>query len=712
MNFIAKIYLSILCWICFSFFLCGQQEKDSFMDSIANEIATVNTPFSLNQLYEKLTKLPKDHNRAQFETIELAYEKAKTIQNDSLILKIGYWLSTKYYFADSLSTSLNYSNEVYELAQQCDVNMAAHIANDIGNIYSDFSDQTNALKYYLESANLFKETTTPYAAAYAFGNIGLHYYNAKDYAKAEYYHKLAMENSIQLEEPKKSYNLLFDYYQLGNVYLESKKLDNAEIYFKNAIIQAKINILESEKADSNLLALTYIHTGKFYHAINNKEQSMAYVDSTLQLLNEGKTSYDTNKLYLNIIKILLEQDQLTEAKQYLNRISKKINLKENVDERLKYQKILVTYHEKMGDYQSAFVHQKEIVKLEAKINSAEKIKYAEFANAKFIQEKKNVETANKIALLEEQNKLAKQKAASQRLSSFVIFFGMLLLLLFILALLGFLMILNNKKKKYSKKLEEEVEIKTQKLASINNDLIQTNYELQQFNHIISHDLKEPLRTIVSFSNLAMRKTKPDTELAVYLDYIIKGGTQLHTLIRDVLEFQNTSKTIKNIEQVDTNEVMEEIKMALTRFLSEKKAIITHSKLPSISSYHTALFIIFKNLIENGIKYNKSIQPEVIITYGTENNEHLFFIKDNGIGIEPMYHQQVFEMFSRLHNRDLYNGSGLGLALVQKLAYQLGGEISITDSSPSQGTTFLFRLPMKDPGKLAESAIKPVNYKLN
>ena len=78
----------------------------------------------------------------------------------------------------------------------------------------------------------------------------------------------------------------------------------------------------------------------------------------------------------------------------------------------------------------------------------------------------------------------------------------------------------------------------------------------------------------------------------------------------------------------------------------------------------------------------------------------------------MYKEKVFEMFSRLHNRDIYNGTGLGLALVQKLAYQMGGEIVITDSSPKQGTTFLLKLPIKDPGKLAENAVKPVNYKLN
>lgn len=226
-------------------------------------------------------------------------------------------------------------------------------------------------------------------------------------------------------------------------------------------------------------------------------------------------------------------------------------------------------------------------------------------------------------------------------------------------------------------------------------LMQSNQELEKFAYIASHDLKSPLRNIISFTMLLEKELQGNAtqKQEEYLSYIKKGSAKLNNLVDDVLSFSKaTDNSIESLEKVDCNKIVLEIKELLRESLLEKNAqILTPLKLPAIESQRTMILLLFKNLIENGIKYNESDQPTVSITYepGIVPSEIKF--QDNGIGIQEKFHHTIFDMFSRLHAENQYEGTGLGLSLCKKIMNNLNGNINL-DSEPGNGTTFSLIFP--------------------
>ncbi len=234
-----------------------------------------------------------------------------------------------------------------------------------------------------------------------------------------------------------------------------------------------------------------------------------------------------------------------------------------------------------------------------------------------------------------------------------------------------------------------------KLANSINDLQQSNKELERFAYIASHDLKSPLRNIVSFLNLFERryaKTLDDTGKE-YLQYVSDSAQQMHSLIEDILEYSRTTNRELKSEVIDLNELLASIKMQLKGTPKYEHAIIYFPKLPIIKGDETLLHQLFQNMIENGLKYNESIQPEVLIYHKHRGHEHSFSIEDNGIGMDPKYKDQVFEMFKRLHNKEKYEGTGIGLAICKRIIEEYKGEIEV-ESEIGKGTTLRFKLNLE------------------
>ena len=230
-----------------------------------------------------------------------------------------------------------------------------------------------------------------------------------------------------------------------------------------------------------------------------------------------------------------------------------------------------------------------------------------------------------------------------------------------------------------------------------------NAELERFTFMAYHDLQEPIRTITGFSHVLERRFPPEWKAKEenYIQYIKQSALQMQQLIEDILAYSNLSKSSSLELYTDLNSVIQEVEFSLQDSIEEKQALIRWDNLPAIRGERGQWVIVFKNLILNGITYNRSETPRVSISCLEGGDDYVFEVQDNGIGIEPKHHQSVFELFKRLHNRNVYEGTGMGLAIVKKLVNQHGGEISL-ESEPGLGTTFSIRIP-REPAKKRNGA---------
>jgi PAS domain S-box-containing protein len=226
-------------------------------------------------------------------------------------------------------------------------------------------------------------------------------------------------------------------------------------------------------------------------------------------------------------------------------------------------------------------------------------------------------------------------------------------------------------------------------------LRESNQDLQRFAYVASHDLQEPLRSIVSFSQLLERRYRStlEAEAIEYLDFIIDGGRRMQTLIQDLLVFSRVMTTGHPLESTDTGKVVEDVTRALSASIEETGAVVTVGLLPVIRGDPSQIHQVFANLIGNAIKYRSPERPpEISVTAEREEAWWRFSVQDNGIGIEPEYHDRIFEVFQRLHTQSEYEGTGIGLAVVKRIVERHGGRCWLR-STPGEGSSFYFTLPV-------------------
>jgi signal transduction histidine kinase len=229
-------------------------------------------------------------------------------------------------------------------------------------------------------------------------------------------------------------------------------------------------------------------------------------------------------------------------------------------------------------------------------------------------------------------------------------------------------------------------------------LEKSNKELTDFASIASHDLKAPIRGILSFIQLLERRSKPKFDVTdlEYFNFIKNNAHHSAQLIEDILNYSKIDKDLGDPKEVDLNKSVFMAEMNLKSLIDDAGAMVTYDVMPYIKGHSALIVQLFQNLIANGLKYNKSEKPTVHIGVNMANEEDVVFsIKDNGIGIAPENHEKIFSMFRRLHTQDEYEGTGIGLAFCTRIVNTYGGQIWL-ESEEGQGTTFFFTLPKAFP----------------
>jgi len=244
-------------------------------------------------------------------------------------------------------------------------------------------------------------------------------------------------------------------------------------------------------------------------------------------------------------------------------------------------------------------------------------------------------------------------------------------------------------------LQQQLRVHNKQLTTLNQELVRSNRELEQFAYVASHDLREPLRMIMSFSQLLAQRYSGqfDEEGDKILDFVVDGAKRMERLIQDLLAYSRVANQVKTFESLNCEEVIDRALSNLQLTIQETNAQITRDTLPIIFGDKTQLVQLFQNIIANGIKYQQEEAPIIHIGAETRQGQLLFSIKDNGIGINPQHQERVFQIFQRLHTRQEYSGTGIGLAICKKIVELHGGKIWV-ESAVGKGTTFLFTMPLE------------------
>ena len=226
---------------------------------------------------------------------------------------------------------------------------------------------------------------------------------------------------------------------------------------------------------------------------------------------------------------------------------------------------------------------------------------------------------------------------------------------------------------------------------------QLNDDLKHFAYAASHDLQEPLRMVTSYTQLLAKEYKGQLgkDADQFIGYAVEGAQRMEDLLKGMREYWQTSERAEEHHAaVDCNEVLKKALLNLQKTITDDGAVVTHKRLPTIRAEEVALIQLFQNLIGNAIKYRSKKPPQVEISAVKNGNEEwVFSVKDNGIGIDPQYAEKIFGMFNRLNGRK-YPGSGIGLAICRKVVERLGGRIWV-ESEKGRGADFKFTIPRKD-----------------
>jgi PAS domain S-box-containing protein len=230
----------------------------------------------------------------------------------------------------------------------------------------------------------------------------------------------------------------------------------------------------------------------------------------------------------------------------------------------------------------------------------------------------------------------------------------------------------------------------ERLKQITDEMQRSNTELEQFAYVISHDLQEPLRMVSSYTQLLAKRysNKLDADADEFIAYAVDGAKRMQTLLHDLLDYSRVGTRGKPFSLVNCEHIVEQAMANLKIAIEECGASVSYDVLPTIMGDEGQLARLFQNLIGNAIKFRQEEAPQVYISAQRRNNMVTFSVKDNGIGIDRQHSQSIFEIFRRLHTKEEYPGTGMGLAICKKIVERHGGHISV-QSQLGQGSTFYF-----------------------
>ena len=574
------------------------------------------------------------------------------------------------YLKSNPDSSIYYADRALPLLKPDDYRFLAEVYLGKGVAQRYKENPAEAMKFYKLSAESAQKCNDVLILAKVYNNMG-NLIAAQDNNKAKEYYKKGLLVTDQQKSANLRAHLLIN---LGGMYFGEGNYDTAKVLLEEALV------IKKARNDYYTQSIISANLGRIY---NQREQ----YDSSITILKEGlRIAEKVNFPYGIQHNMQMLQSVYFFKKDYPKSIfygkkilemdfeNKDFSLLEGVNA------FLARAFESTGAYKEALEYQRASqIMADSLYNKAQSE-----VIAKLEAEFRSKEQAQRIKLLEQEKKT---EEANNKLLLIGVVFSIILLLISLIAY--------RQKQLYNDRLEKEVEQQTKDLIIKNKELVKANNDLNQFNYIASHDIKEPIRIISGYIRLIRQKVSDEhkVELKPYFETIEKGIKQLYTLIEDIVQYTNYSQN-KVIEYTDVNltDLVKNIELGLDKLIKEKNGKVIYNDLPEIKSNTSILYVALKNLIQNGLQFNQSESPKIELSHTETATSTILKIKDNGIGIDPKYHTKIFEMFKRLHHRDKFDTTtGLGLSITKTLVEKIDGEIAV-ESEEGNGATFIITLP--------------------
>lgn len=564
--------------------------------------------------------------------------------------------------------AFQYVNQSIDFAEQ--INYKKGMANSyhtLGMLYWYQSDHKLASEYFFKALNLRKEINDHVGLARSYNNIGNIYFKQKNYKDALSYYQTSLDIRLSIKD---SIGLIYSYNNIADVFLNENKYEDAVTNYTKALDIA------IDKNYNNGEAFINTNLGSFQLKMKAYQPAYLYFERALELYEKSNNKNGIAQNLNFMSEALVNQkDDLPKAigfaKESLDiatkiratqikaaasgNLSKAYALLDDFEAAYNYEQLYRTSQMEVFNEES----QRAVIEIQSKYESV-------------VNQSKVIQQKNEI-LIKEQEIILKN-----------ILIGLTFFFIFLLS--GFFLYVQWKNQKKTNSI----------LAQNNQELINSNQALERFAYVSSHDLKEPLRTIGSFSTLLKRRyfNLLDEDGKDYINFIVKGVDQMYSLLDDLLEY---SKIIHKkdipVKAVDLNHVLESVQESLSHSIKEKNVTLQVDALPIITTNQTQMHQLFQNLINNAIKFNDKDIPAINIQVQKDDQGFLFSVKDNGIGIKEEYQNKIFGVFQRL-SKEEYTGTGVGLAICQKIVEQHKGKIWV-ESEEGQGSAFYFRFPELD-----------------
>ena len=571
----------------------------------------------------------------------------------------------------------------------------ANTLSRVAAIYQQIGDYEKAYDFQMKSLEIFEETNDTANAAVSLYRIGSIFYYQKNFELAEEHYKKSLKAAEQVNNERLIYSC---YGGLGSVY---GAINEDEAYFEYT--ERSLELAKKMNHKSGI-AYALANMGSFYIKINDYKEAERYIQASFEMkkgLNDKWGVVGDLKMFSN-----LERDR-KDYKKSLNYLEEALELAKELGSKSRIMELYNAMSEVealSGNYDMAYKHLTKGVAMKDSILSESTLKEMKKRNSRYEIQKRESE----ITLLKKEKEIASLNT--------YIFIGAAVCLL-LLSLLFFSryrvqrksnILLEEKNKEIflqNEKLEEAnerqmatnalLEEKSVQIHLQNKKLEESNEDLKNFAYVASHDLKEPLRMISSYTTLLKKRYSSlfDENATEFFEYVTDGVRRMEIMLDDLLSYSRVNSTEQPKKAINTLHILQIVEVNLRNKIETASGELrfNEEQFPIIQSNRTHMTQLFQNLVSNGFKFQGENKPIVTVSCHSTEKEYVFSVKDNGIGISAENKEKIFEMFRRLHTRDEYEGTGIGLATCKKIVERHNGQIWV-ESEPGQGCTFFFTIP--------------------